>query len=63
MLQFPLPQNYNATIGSAGQLVSGWEAKVLKEDGSLGGYDEPGELLLRGPAVTLRYEGNPVAYV
>jgi acyl-CoA synthetase (AMP-forming)/AMP-acid ligase II len=39
--------------------LSGWEAKVVKEDGSLAGYNEPGELVLRGPAVALRYEGNP----
>lgn len=59
--QWPLEQNYSVTPGSGGQLISGWEAKIIKEDGTLGGYDELGELVLRGPSVALRYEGNPAA--
>ncbi|KAG8962032.1 hypothetical protein FRC03_004671 [Tulasnella sp. 419] len=37
------------TLGSAGQLVSGTEAKVVKPDGTLGGVGEAGELWVRGP--------------
>jgi len=65
--QWPISQNFKATPGSAGQLLSGWEAKVVKSDPSegedevLAGYNEPGELYLRGPSVALRYQNNDTA--
>lgn len=49
------------TLGSAGQLVSGTIAKVVKTDGSLGGVDEPGELWVKGGQVVLGYLGNDEA--
>ncbi|KAG8743208.1 hypothetical protein FRC10_000279 [Ceratobasidium sp. 414] len=47
--------------GSAGQIVPNTTAKVVKPDGTLAGYDEPGELVVSGPQVTLRYENNEAA--
>lgn len=51
------------TYGSAGQLIPGCSAKVLKEDGTLGGYDEEGELIITGPNMALRYTNDEKAYV
>ncbi|QRV97648.1 AMP binding enzyme [Ceratobasidium sp. AG-Ba] len=47
--------------GSAGQLINNTTAKVVKQDGTLAGYDEPGELVVAGPQMTLRYENNEAA--
>ncbi|CUA71013.1 isoleucyl-tRNA synthetase [Rhizoctonia solani] len=47
--------------GSAGRLIQNTIAKVVKPDGTLAGYDEPGELVVTGPQMTLRYEHNEVA--
>ncbi|KZS98390.1 phenylacetyl-CoA ligase [Sistotremastrum niveocremeum HHB9708] len=47
--------------GCAGRLISGTEAKVLKPDGSLAGYDEEGELMVKGPQNALRYQNNEKA--
>lgn len=64
---WPISQRGKATPGSGGQLLAGWEAKVVKSDPSeggpevLAGLNEPGELYIRGPAIALRYEGNPEA--
>ncbi|KAF8315907.1 amp dependent CoA ligase [Clavulina sp. PMI_390] len=66
---WPLTQKCKATPGSAGQLMPGWEAKIVKTDADpatgtkeeLAGYDEPGELYVRGPSTALRYEGNEAA--
>ena len=58
---WPLEQNKGGTPGSAGRLLPGLAAKVVKSDGMLAGYDEPGELVVRGPSVALRYENNPKA--
>ncbi|EUC61072.1 acetyl-CoA synthetase-like protein [Rhizoctonia solani AG-3 Rhs1AP] len=47
--------------GSAGRLLQNTIAKVVKLDGTLAGYDEPGELVVTGPQMTLRYEHNEAA--
>ncbi|KAG1882793.1 hypothetical protein F4604DRAFT_1678286 [Suillus subluteus] len=47
--------------GSAGILVSGVEARVVRPDGSLAGPNEPGELLVRGGSAALGYKGNDKA--
>ncbi|CAE6460724.1 unnamed protein product [Rhizoctonia solani] len=47
--------------GSAGRLLQNTTAKVVKPDGTLAGYDEPGELVVTGPQMTLRYENNEAA--
>lgn len=49
------------TLGSAGQFIAGIRAKVVKEDGSLATYNEPGELLVSGPSMALRYSNNEEA--
>ncbi|KAI0657594.1 phenylacetyl-CoA ligase [Cubamyces menziesii] len=57
---FPTSQKVG-TLGSAGQLVPGIVAKVVKPDGSLAGVGEPGELLLKGPQIALGYYKNEQA--
>ena len=57
-----LPQDRQvATAGSAGVLLPGFIARVVKPDGSLAGYDEPGELHLNTPSLSLGYLQNPTA--
>ncbi|KAG9042609.1 hypothetical protein FS837_010626 [Tulasnella sp. UAMH 9824] len=58
----PIEQRHGGTLGSAGQLVSGTEAKVVKSDGTLAKYGEMGELFIRGPQGRFnRYYNNPAA--
>ncbi|KAG2362830.1 hypothetical protein BDR07DRAFT_1357078 [Suillus spraguei] len=47
--------------GSAGILVPGVEARVVRPDGSLAGPNEPGELFIRGGSMVLGYKGNEKA--
>ncbi|KAL0961368.1 hypothetical protein HGRIS_006324 [Hohenbuehelia grisea] len=47
--------------GGAGQLLPGVIARVEKLDGSLAGYDEPGELVIKTPSVALGYANNAQA--
>lgn len=49
------------TPGSAGQFLPGVKAKIVKPDGSLAGYDEPGELVVTGPEMSLKYTNDPEA--
>lgn len=51
------------TLGSAGQLLPGQTARVLKPDGTFAGYNEPGELIVKGPSMALRYLNNAEACV
>ena len=57
---FPVSQRIG-TFGRAGQLVPGCIAKVVKEDGTLAGYDEEGELHITGPNMALRYTNDEKA--
>ncbi|CDS00120.1 hypothetical protein [Sporisorium scitamineum] len=50
-----------AVMGSAGRLISNTEAKVVDSQGREVGYDELGELWLRGPQITLGYTNNEQA--
>ncbi|RDX52628.1 acetyl-CoA synthetase-like protein [Lentinus brumalis] len=50
-----------ATPGSAGVLLPGFIARVVKPDGSLAGYNERGELHLNTPSRSLGYLNNPAA--
>jgi acyl-CoA synthetase (AMP-forming)/AMP-acid ligase II len=43
--------------------LPGIVARVVKEDGSLAGYEEPGELIIKTPSVALGYANNAQAYV
>lgn len=47
--------------GSAGRLVPGVVAKVVKDDGTLAGFNEPGELQVKMPSVALGYLNNEEA--
>jgi len=47
--------------GSAGRLVPGIIAKVVKNDGTLAGFNEPGELQVKMPSVALGYLNNDEA--
>jgi len=47
--------------GSAGILLPGMEAKLLRDDGSHAEIDEPGEMWLKGRNVALGYFGNEEA--
>jgi len=51
------------TIGSAGELIPGITAKVIKADGTLASEGERGELVVKGPAMALGYYENPTACV
>jgi len=48
-------------LGSAGQLMPGCVARVVKSDGTLGGVGEEGELVVKGPQMALRYSNNEQA--
>ena len=51
------------TFGSAGQLLPGCVARIVKSDGSLADYEEEGELHVTGPQMALCYSNNEQAYV
>ncbi|KLO20729.1 phenylacetyl-CoA ligase [Schizopora paradoxa] len=48
-------------LGSAGQLMPGCVARVIKSDGALAGVGEEGELVVKGPQMALRYSNNEQA--
>lgn len=49
-------------FGSSGSLVAGIEARIVTIEGTdIDGYDQPGELWVKGPAVVLGYLKNPKA--
>jgi acyl-coenzyme A synthetase/AMP-(fatty) acid ligase len=50
-----------ATVGSAGQLLPGIVARVVKPDGSLASEGETGELVVTGPSMSLGYFNNEAA--
>jgi len=60
LTMYPLDQRIG-TLGSAGQLIPGTIARVLKSDGTLAGYNEEGELVVTGPQMALRYANNEEA--
>lgn len=47
--------------GSAGRLLPGVVARVVKVDGSLARFDEPGELQLKMASLALGYQNNEEA--
>lgn len=61
-IQTPVSQRLG-TPGSVGHLLPGVRAKIVRPDGTLAGYDEPGELVVTGPQMTLGYPNNAQACV
>ncbi|KAF4605021.1 hypothetical protein EYR40_003804 [Pleurotus pulmonarius] len=55
----PVPQRLGN--GSVGTLMPGCAAKVIKQDGTLGGVGDLGELVITGPNMALRYHNNEQA--
>ncbi|KAJ3514400.1 hypothetical protein NLJ89_g2401 [Agrocybe chaxingu] len=55
------PERMLGTIGSAGALIPGVVAKVVKADGTLAKEGEQGELIVTGPWMPREYYGNPTA--
>ncbi|KAG6832521.1 hypothetical protein H0H92_000150 [Tricholoma furcatifolium] len=49
------------TLGSAGLLLPGIVARVVKQDGSLAREGEQGELVVKGPSMALGYLNNEAA--
>jgi len=46
---------------SVGTIVASTTVKILKEDGTLGGLNEPGEILAKGPQIVMGYLNNAAA--
>ncbi|KAI0067072.1 phenylacetyl-CoA ligase [Artomyces pyxidatus] len=59
-LMFPLEARHGIP-GSAGRLMPGCVAKVVKSDGTLAKRGEPGEFVIKSPSVALGYFNNPTA--
>ncbi|KAF5368454.1 hypothetical protein D9758_002336 [Tetrapyrgos nigripes] len=57
---FP-PEQKIGTLGSAGVLIPGIKARVVKADGSLAKEGEQGELVVTGPSMALGYLNNEAA--
>ncbi|KZT64337.1 acetyl-CoA synthetase-like protein [Daedalea quercina L-15889] len=54
-VSFPQIEQKICTPGTAGRLIPGVVARVLRADGSLAGFNEPGHLVIKSPANALRY--------
>ncbi|KAJ7366644.1 amp dependent CoA ligase [Mycena albidolilacea] len=46
------------TSPGAGTLLPGVQARVVKSDGTLAGYNEPGEFVIKSPSLALEYYKN-----
>ena len=55
------PSQKISTLGSAGQLIPGIVARILKSDGTYGGFGEQGELVVKSPANALCYSNDEQA--
>lgn len=55
------PDQHIGVHGSAGRLIPGCRARIVKEDGSLAQVGEVGELYITGPSMALRYANNAEA--
>ena len=58
---FQHPFMHVGTPGSAGVMLPGTALRVLKADGSWGGYNEPGQLIMTGPSMSIGYYNDPQA--
>ncbi|MDO4218747.1 MAG: class I adenylate-forming enzyme family protein [Synergistaceae bacterium] len=50
-----------AHVGAIGKPGYGWQAKIIKEDGTEVGKDEVGELIVKGPGLMTCYYNDPKA--
>ncbi|QRV82003.1 AMP binding enzyme [Ceratobasidium sp. AG-Ba] len=58
----PLDQaGTGGVAGGSGHIITNTTIKIIKTDGTLAGYDEPGELVVTGPQMALRYDNNEIA--
>ncbi|KAH8825181.1 phenylacetyl-CoA ligase [Flagelloscypha sp. PMI_526] len=55
------PHRPQGIPGSSGTIVPGVQMRILKEDGTYGGYGDVGELILKSPSLALGYYGNEQA--
>ncbi|KAJ7935443.1 amp dependent CoA ligase [Mycena leptocephala] len=55
------PISRPCSSGSVGMLLPGVQARVVKSDGTLAGYNEPGELVVKTPSLALGYHKNQEA--
>ena len=55
------PSQRLGTVGSAGQLIPGIIARVVKSDGSLAKEGEQGELVVTGPSMATGYMNSEAA--
>lgn len=55
------PDQKVGTLGAVGHLIPGVRARVVKADGTLAKAGEPGELVVKSPALALRYLNNEKA--
>ncbi|KAI4840300.1 acetyl-CoA synthetase-like protein [Aureobasidium sp. EXF-8845] len=56
------PEYYDYKYAHAvGQIVPSTSVKIIKEDGEEAGTDEAGEILAKGPQITMGYLSNPTA--
>ena len=58
---FPQLDMRIGTPGSAGRLIPGTACRILKRDGSWGGLNETGHLIVTGPSMAIGYLDNPEA--
>jgi 4-coumarate--CoA ligase len=57
----PLSRTREDEINSCGKILPGVICRVVKDDGSLGGYGDKGELYVKTPASALYYLDNEQA--
>lgn len=55
LISFVPPSQKIGAPRSAGQLIPGLIARVVKPDGSPAGFGEPGELIVKGPGMAMGY--------
>lgn len=62
-ISFPRLDMKVCTLGSSGVLLPDVTAKVIKEDGTVAGFGEQGQLYVKAPSLALGYYQNEAAWV